>query len=120
MPHTVAMPTSPMGDSTMSTTDTLSSLVDWLRGQAWSDFAQDLARAYDRKGTLSPAQVAAATRMRDKILARQADRPAHRELPPLEAGIYIRDDNVWRVKISRAGRPYAERLADPGDGRRKA
>lgn len=52
----------------------LAPLAAWLKQQTWSDFAQSLADQFARTGRLSPRQIAAAAKMRDKCEARRAAR----------------------------------------------
>lgn len=83
-------------------------LVEWLRGQTWSEFAQDLARYFDRTGRLTEKQADAASRMRAKVEARNADRDEPVADP--EVGFYVFDGRIFRVQLSKANRPYAKVL----------
>jgi hypothetical protein len=85
-------------------------LADWLKAQTWSEFAQSLAKAHARYGSLTPKQRAAAESMRSKMAARQ---PKAAPVEPVELaeGYYdLGDGEVAKVVTSQAGRTYAKRL----------
>lgn len=87
------------------------SLVTWLKAQTWSEFAQSLAAQAERKGSLSPAQIASATSMRAKCEAREAARkaqsapaPTSGEEDPLDlshvpSGLYAVPGGDTRLKV---------------------
>jgi len=87
----------------MPTTTIAPELMDFLRRQTGSTFAQSLVTQFDRRGSLSPAQVAAAERMQAQAQERAA-RPA---VAPVDPGFYLVDEVVYKVKASQAGNPYA-------------
>jgi len=91
-------------------------LALWLRSQAWSQFAQSLASAYERYGRLTERQEASARSMYAKAQERQAQRQAQVPANPVtEEGVYEREGIVYRVKRSRAGRLYASRYNPAGE-----
>jgi hypothetical protein len=87
-------------------------LIDWLREQSWSSFAQDLVRFYDRKGHLTPAQEGSARSMHAKSVQRAAQVPAGRVIVPVtEVGIYLLGEQVYKVVRGRqGGNLYAKAL----------
>ena len=92
-----------------------SELAEWLRAQRWSDFAQSLVRHYDRHGSLSAAQDAAARKMYAKVAARRAARgPATATADPVTPGFYLVDGHLWQVVRAQHGGLYAERRGDQG------
>ncbi len=104
--------------STTLTPISVSDLVAWLTEQRWSAFAQSLASAYARYGRLSDKQEASARSMYEKAQARQAGRQAQAPANPVtEVGMYRLGDNIYRVKMSQAGRLYAMRFTPEGASR---
>lgn len=91
-------------------------LVDWLREQTWSDFAQSLASFYGKKGYLSPKQLASAQSMKAKCDARQAEKATAKPAPkPVQdtdkvqgPGMFAQGDMVYKVQASKStGNLYA-------------
>ena len=105
----------------MSTTLTpipVAELAAWLADQQWSQFAQSLASAYARYGRLTDRQEASARSMYAKAQARQAGRQAQAPANPVtEVGMYRLGDDIFRVKLSNAGRLYAMRFTPEGASR---
>lgn len=105
----------------MSTTPTLipvAELATWLGQQTWSQFAQSLASAYARYGRLTDRQEASARSMYAKAQARQAQRQVQAPANPVtEVGMYRLGDDIYRVKLSQAGRLYAMRFTPQGESR---
>lgn len=105
----------------MSTTPTLipvAELAAWLGQQTWSPFAQSVASAYARYGRISEAQERSARSMYAKAQARQAQRQAQAPANPVtEVGMYRLGDDIYRVKLSQAGRLYAMRFTPQGESR---
>jgi hypothetical protein len=96
----------------------VSDLAVWLSEQTWSGFAQSLASAYARYGRLTDKQEASARSMYAKAQARQAGRQAQAPANPVtEVGMYRLGDNIYRVKLSQAGRLYAMRFTPEGASR---
>lgn len=74
-------------------------LIEWLRDQKWSSFAVSLADQFDRSGSLSDKQVAAAVSMREKC-ARKAPQPCPApEERPTEAPIDLSDIPAGRYAV---------------------
>lgn len=92
----------------MTTTLTdLTDLIGWLRTQR-GDFPGSLIRYFDRNGTLTDRQVAAAERMRNRGAA--PDAPAN---PITDLGFFMKDGEVYKTKRSQAGNLYVmKRLAN--------
>lgn len=93
----------------------LADLAAWLSEQTWSDFALSLAADYNRRGTLSERQVAAALSMRAKCSSRDAARGAAAARPAAAAaagpGLYMLDGDIYRIALNKAKtRAYAKRL----------
>ena len=106
----------------MSATSTPISIADlavWLGQQTWSQFAVSLAQQFARNGRLSDKQEASARSMYEKAQARQAQRQAQAPANPVtEVGMYLNAEGVaFRVKMSRAGRLYAERFVPEAQAR---
>lgn len=103
----------------MSTpTISIADLAGWLADQRWSGFAQSLAQAYQRFGRLTERQEASARSMYAKAQERQAGRQAQAPANPVtEVGMYRLGDNIYRVKLSQAGRLYAMRFTPEGESR---
>lgn len=94
----------------------LSEVITWATDQRWSQFAQSLVAQYQRKGSLSQAQVDALTRMYLKMMAKaqaKAQAPVNPD-PVTEPGMYAKDGAVYRVKCSEAGHLYAMRFDPSG------
>lgn len=87
-------------------------LIDFLRSQTRSNFAQSLIAQYERRGSLSPAQIAAAERMQAQAAERAAQRAAAPVAVPVDPGFYLLDGTVYKVKASRAGNLYAVARVD--------
>ncbi len=115
------VPTSTLGDMTTDTTvtdllveideddDAIDELVDWLRDQTWSGFAQSLVEFYNDRGFLSPKQIASATSMRVKCEAKDKARKSK----VTEDGMYLHPDGtIYKVQIAHhgTGNLYAKRL----------
>ena len=90
-------------------------LADWLREQTWSTFAVSLASDYMRRGYFTPKQYDAASRMRAKCQARQAEREQEQRTereqgpaPIVPAGWYALDNGdgvrFYRVDTPTEGR----------------
>jgi len=98
----------------MTTTTELSvaDLATWASQQAWSQFALSIAQQFVRKGNMSLKQEEALRSMYAKNQARQAsqaDKPVNAN-PVTEVGMYAKNQEVFRVKLSKAGRLYAMRF----------
>lgn len=91
-------------------------LATWLSEQTWSEFAQSLAAAWRKYGTLTPKQRAAAESMRTKCEARAAQQtPKVAANPVTEPGMYVHPDGrIVRVQASRGDctRLYGKVLVD--------
>lgn len=85
-------------------------LVDWLRTQTWSEFAQDLARYFDRKGRLTERQEAAARSMREKVEVKRQSRSSGGGYPDVPAGRYAIEVN-GEIKFYKVDRPTQGRWA---------
>ena len=93
----------------------LGELVKWLEGQTWSDFATSLAAQYNERGSLSPKQVASATKMKatmDAKKAQTASKPAPKvkptglDLSEIPSGYYAVPGGETRLKVRVAhGKP---------------
>jgi hypothetical protein len=92
----------------------LDELVDWLRTQTWSEFAQSLVEFHGKRNFLSPKQIAAATKMRDTIVE-------HAKTPRVKVtqdGMYRHPDGtIYKVQkaVHGSGHLYAKRLVVPDD-----
>lgn len=113
--------------------DAQAELVEWLEEQTWSDFAQDLAYAYQRWGRLTERQEAAARSMRTKVEAREQRRrggegfaPTDLDLSDVPAGRYAvpGGDTRLKIKIDKpengkwAGWVFVKDAAEYGQGNR--
>jgi hypothetical protein len=113
--------------TTTQTTDPtavdVETLARWLALQTWSTFAQSVAAYYHRNGHITPAQEAAARRMVETCLRREAERAADRAAAAefvagmardeVAVGFYVGpNDIIWHVKRGRAGQTYARRHDD--------
>lgn len=97
-----------MSNTTLTPSLSVSDLAAWLADQRWSQFAQSLASAFQRYGRLTERQEASARSMYAKSQARQAARKAEAPANPVtEVGMYRLGENVYRVKMSQAGKLYA-------------
>ena len=88
----------------------LTDLVEFLKAQTWSDFAQSLATQYGQRGSLSPKQVAAAKKMKAtmdakaKAKAEKASKPeTGLDLSSVPSGYYAPPgwDTRLKVRIAR-------------------
>lgn len=103
---------------TLTPSLSVSDLATWLAEQRWSSFAQSLASAFARYGRLTERQEASARSMYAKAQARQAGRQAQAPVNPVtEVGMYRLGDDIYRVKLSQAGRLYAMKFTPNGESR---
>jgi hypothetical protein len=95
-------------------------LVDWLAAQAWSDFAQSLAKQARKGRPLSDRQVQSARSMRAKCEARQAEREQRAAIAEVQAEraaelrAEIGDVQADRIYIVDSGRQYKVQAAKSG------
>ncbi len=89
-------------------------LIDWLREQTWSDFAQSLAQAHQRYGSLTERQQAAAEKMRTEAKARNEGNAPQPAVDP-EPGFYVVDGTFYRVQFNKdETRVYGKMFHDEG------
>jgi hypothetical protein len=99
------------GSSTpaLPSVDEVEALANWLAGQRWSTFAQDLAATWERTGRLSPRQYAAGASMRAKVEAKATERKAaegdRAPLPEVPAGRYAVESEEGPLRFYRVDRP---------------
>ncbi len=94
--ETIPPPVTPDMQAEMDST----SLIGWLRDQKWSDFAQSLAQAHQRYGSLTERQQAAAEKMRTEANARNEGNAPQPVVDP-EPGFYVVDGIFYRVQFNR-------------------
>lgn len=91
-------------------------LIEFLKAQTWSDFAQSLADQFAAKGWLSEKQVAAGMKMRATMAAKaEAKKLAPAKVMVTEAGMYKLGEDIYKVQkaVHGSGNLYAKKLV-PG------
>lgn len=90
----------------------LADVIQWAKTQTYSSFCLSIASYFDRTGQLTPKQDEAIRRQYNRAL-QPAKAPVAN--PVTEVGMYRKGDDIYRVKLSKAGRLYAMRFNPNGD-----
>ena len=102
-------------------TPTYEELIAWLATQTWSKFATSLV-AFDAKYQhLTDKQEAVARSMYAKNMAKtnKAEATVMAETKLAEAGIFVKNDEVYKVQLNQAGtNHYAKKLVEEQGGYR--
>ena len=95
--------------TTSDPVEDLTDLIEFLKAQTWSEFAQSLASQYGQRGSLSPKQVAAAKKMQATMAAKakKAEKPESTiDLAAIPSGYYAVPGGDTRLKVRIAhGKP---------------